>query len=269
MEKDLDWSILHAELNQVSWDEVTRESDMPRTISHATDEEKAMREDLAISIKQSPIPNQELLMNLPLYLRRQELMHLLFLTELYQTIVNVHGSIMEFGCRWGRNLATLINLRGIYEPYNWGRKIIGFDTFEGVQGAGDFDKIEDGDYGVSNDYDIKLAKIIDYHNENNPISHIVNEYMVKGDVRLSLPAYLEDYPETIIALAYLDLDIYKPTIYVLEKILECMARGGIVVFDELNHHQFPGETEAFLSSSLSNKKLYRSPFSGTASWVIV
>ena len=38
---------------------------------------------------------------------------------------------MEFGVRWGQNLITLNNLRGIYEPFNHSRKIIGFDTFEG------------------------------------------------------------------------------------------------------------------------------------------
>lgn len=34
---------------------------------------------------------------------------------------------MEFGVRWGQNLALFESFRGIYEPYNYNRKIVGFD----------------------------------------------------------------------------------------------------------------------------------------------
>ena len=51
--------------------------------------------------------------------------------ELYQKILNVHGVVIEFGTRWGQNLALFESFRGMYEPYNHFRKIIGFDTFEG------------------------------------------------------------------------------------------------------------------------------------------
>ena len=51
--------------------------------------------------------------------------------RIYAEIVPVHGVIMEFGVRWGQNLALFSNLRGIHEPFNYNRRIIGFDTFEG------------------------------------------------------------------------------------------------------------------------------------------
>jgi len=54
--------------------------------------------------------------------------------ELYQNIINVHGNIVEFGTRWGTNLALFESFRGMYEPYNYTRKIVGFDTFEGFSG---------------------------------------------------------------------------------------------------------------------------------------
>ena len=38
---------------------------------------------------------------------------------------------MEFGVEWGSTLSLLIKLRSIHEPYNYSRKIIGFDTFSG------------------------------------------------------------------------------------------------------------------------------------------
>ena len=46
---------------------------------------------------------------------------------------------MEFGTRWGPNLAQFPALRGIYEPFNRHGKGIGFDTFSG------FPKIENQD----------------------------------------------------------------------------------------------------------------------------
>ncbi len=38
---------------------------------------------------------------------------------------------MEFGTRWGQNLSIFSNLRTLYEPTHYHRKIIGFDTFSG------------------------------------------------------------------------------------------------------------------------------------------
>ncbi|MDR2623045.1 MAG: hypothetical protein LBC39_00515 [Methanobrevibacter sp.] len=85
-------------------------------------------------LRNSPIPENELLSNLPLYIPRQDFTHILLVNEIYQKILNTPGVIMEFGCRWGRNMALFETLRGIYEPYDYCRKIIGFDTFEGFIG---------------------------------------------------------------------------------------------------------------------------------------
>jgi hypothetical protein len=43
--------------------------------------------------------------------------------------------IMEFGVRWGRNLALFDSFRGIYEPHDCTRKVIAFDTCEGFAGT--------------------------------------------------------------------------------------------------------------------------------------
>ena len=79
----------------------------------------------------STIPHNEISQNLGLYLKRHALSRILFMDDLYKKIINVNGSIIEFGVRWGQNMALFENFRGIYEPYNYTRKIIGFDTFSG------------------------------------------------------------------------------------------------------------------------------------------
>ena len=93
------------------------------------------RREIADALLESPIPTNELLSNLGLYLLPRELKRLLFFDSLYRQFITVPGVIIEFGCRWGQTLAILQSLRGIYEPYNYHRRIIGFDTFNGFHGV--------------------------------------------------------------------------------------------------------------------------------------
>jgi hypothetical protein len=65
----------------------------------------------------SPIPENELLTHLPLFLPRKVLSGIFALNEIYQTILGVCGDVFDFGTRWGTNMALFMNLRGIHEPY--------------------------------------------------------------------------------------------------------------------------------------------------------
>ena len=77
--------------------------------------------------------------------------------ELYQKIISVHGIVVEFGVRWGQNLALFSSFRGMYEPYNYNRKIVGFDTFSGFPSVtskdGDDVVLEIGAYSVEPGYE--------------------------------------------------------------------------------------------------------------------
>ena len=42
---------------------------------------------------------------------------------------------MEFGTRWGQNIATFAALRGIYEPFHRHRKILAFDIVDRFDGT--------------------------------------------------------------------------------------------------------------------------------------
>ena len=90
-----------------------------------------IEENLSANLRTSQIPNNELLKNLGLYLTPGSLGKILFMDFLYKKIIETQGVIAEFGSRYGQNLALFMALRGIYEPYNRLRKIIGFDTFSG------------------------------------------------------------------------------------------------------------------------------------------
>ncbi len=85
--------------------------------------------------------------------------------SLYQMITSVHGVILEFGVRWGQNMALFSALRGIHEPFNYNRRVIGFDTFEAFPAV----FTEDGQLVASCDHTAaigwkdELEKILDTH----------------------------------------------------------------------------------------------------------
>ena len=122
--------------------------------------------------------------------------------------------MFELGVRWGRNLALLSNLRGIYEPFNHTRKIVGFDTFDGFTDVGTKDgesqTVSKGAYAVSKDYLNYLSGVLNYHQAESPLSHINKFELVKGDASVTVPEYINKNPHAVVALAYFDMDIYQP-----------------------------------------------------------
>jgi hypothetical protein len=241
--------------------------------SIASSEEKNNREILNELQNSSPIYKNEQINNVGLFLKRQELSKILFLNEIYSKIQNVHGVIMEFGVRWGQNLSTLNNLRGIYEPFNHSRKIIGFDTFEGFKNTssvdGNANYNHDGAFNVSKEYEIYLEKVLKCHENECPLNHIDKNIIIKGDAISTLKEYLKNHKETIIAFAYFDFDIYKPTLECLKLIQPYLTKGSIIGFDELCDPGFPGETQALREVfGTNNYKIIRNKFSGIQSYLI-
>jgi hypothetical protein len=173
----------------------------------------------------------------------------LFFDSLYRQFINVPGVIVEFGCRWGQNLATLQNLRSIYEPYNYRRHILGFDTFSGLKGVAEQDGAHemaaDGTYGITAGYESHLERLLSLKESQSPISEMKKFELIKGDAVETFSKYITKQPETLISFAYFDMDIYKPTVECLKLLKPHLTKGSIVGFDELNFPAFPGETIAF------------------------
>lgn len=219
----------------------------PRKVRPSEQEEET-RSQLRMMFEKRPIPSEQILENLELYMRPQRISEILSFHHLYQQILDVHGIIIEFGVRWGRHLSVLSALRAIYEPYNFYRKIIGFDTFTGFLEAvpedGKSDRVHVGSMSVSENYEQYLEKILALHEAEAPLSHIRRTELLKGDAPQMLAEYLKNNPETIIALAYFDMDLYQPTKSCLELIQPYLVKGSILAFDELLHPEFPGETLA-------------------------
>ncbi len=238
----------------------------------SSSEEKDSFAEFVSLFKSSPLPDDEILANLGIFLTSKNLSRLLFFYEIYKKIVHTHGIIAEFGVRWGQTLSVMSALRGIFEPYNRHRKIVGFDTFEGFRGVNEKDgrlcKCEDGSFSVTPDYDEYLSKILSMQEKLNPISHLKKYELVKGDAAKTVPEYFSNNPETIVSLAVFDFDIYSPTKIALETVKSHLCKGSILVFDELSDDVFPGETIALKEVfGLNNVRVQRFPMTSRISYI--
>lgn len=231
------------------------------------------RKKLFKLFKNSPIPDEELPENIGLFTIPTQLKKYLLLNDLYKQILNVPGIIVEFGIRWGQNLNLFQDLRSIYEPFNHNRKIVGFDTFEGFpkihEKDGKNDNISVGDFSVSEHYEKYLDMILSIQEKESPLSHFKKFEIRKGNAISEIKRYLKEYTETIISLAYFDLDLYEPTKECLKTIKDRLTKGSILVFDEFNFHRFPGETLAVKEVlGINNFFFKRSPYSFHQSYII-
>ena len=110
---------------------------------------------------------------------------------------------------------------------------------------------------------------INHYDCNRFISQIPRVEIVPGDACDSIPAYLEGNKHVVIALLYLDFDIYKPTRVAIECLWDRMPRGAVIAFDELNQAQWPGETMAVLDSiGISSLQIQRMPFQPQISFAL-
>lgn len=204
-------------------------------------------------------------------LKRQSLSRIIYCYELYKKIIDIPGVICEFGVQWGATLNTLMNLRGMLEPYNHSRKIFGFDTFEGFAGV---DKIDGnhharGDYATIEGYENTLEKLLNIQERFSPLSHLKKFELVKGDASETFPKWLRDNPHVIVSMAIFDMDLYKPTADVLRQVIPRLTKGSLLVFDELNCPHFPGETAAVEEVLGLNKiSLKRFPHQAFCSWAV-
>src|ERR1035438_3410680 len=149
-------------------------------------------------LQQDALPGFGLQWNLhqTVFLRRQSLSRLIYYHELYQKVIDVPGVICEFGVQWGATLSTLINLRGMLEPFNHSRVIYGFDTFEGFVQVDE----KDGGYSARGDYSTggshyqRLEEILQIQESFSPLAHIKKFELIKGDASETVLEWLNRNP---------------------------------------------------------------------------
>lgn len=206
----------------------------------------------------------------PKFVDRTTLSRFIVKHEIFRRILNVQGSILECGVHFGGGLFTWANLSALYEPLNHRRRIIGFDTFEGFpiiteQDASDTKQAVIGGYSGGSFEDIHAATAL--YDLQRPLAQIPKVEVVQGDFMQTCDEYLNRNAHLVVALLYLDFDVYAPTKHALEMVLPRMPKGAIVAFDELHCEEWPGETQALHDAvGISNAKIERMPFSSICWW---
>jgi hypothetical protein len=214
------------------------------------------------------------LRNFAKFVPRQTLSLFLAKHALFERVLGVHGHIIECGVFLGGGLMTWAQLSAIYEPVNHVRRVVAFDTFTGFVSLHAKDRGEALDYAVegglaTHAYD-DLQECIRLYDLNRPVGHIPRVELVVGDAARTIPEYVSRNPQLVVAMLYLDFDLYEPTKVAIETLLPRMPKGAALVFDELNQAAWPGETLAVLETiGLRNLRLQRFPFTPQLSYAVL
>jgi len=196
--------------------------------------------------------------------------------ELFKKTQSVKGSIVECGVYQGAGVMAWAKIAETLEPYNFLRKVYGFDTFDGFPSVSKVDT--QGDAAIAKvgylnpDYDVfaEIGQCIAEFDQTRLLKHQDKVVLVKGDALQTIPAFIQENPHVLVSLLYLDFDLYEPTLLALKEFLPRMPRGAIIAFDELHDPKWPGETVALLEAfDLNRYRLESLPFEPHISWITI
>ncbi len=185
--------------------------------------------------------------------------------ELFRRTVEVPGAIVECGVFKGASLIRWATFRQLFGGAA-SKPIVGFDAF-GAFPETDWEPdkpvrerfIEEAgseSIGIQ-----QLREVLDRKGIGE------NVELVEGDIRATLPAYLEARPQFAVSLLNLDTDIYEPAVTILKYLWPRLVSGGILLIDDFG--VFPGETTAaneyFAELPVTLEKL---PFNNTPTFVV-
>lgn len=165
--------------------------------------------------------------------------------ELIKKYKNIKGDIFEFGIFKGTSLIRTLHF---VKFLKLNKKVYGFDAFGNfpkknltINSDKKFSKTHDaGSPGLS---DKTINKILKK-------KKLLNYKLIKGNVLNTLKPFLKKYNSRI-SMLFMDLDVYDPTIFVLNNLYARLNKGGVIICDNFNIVE--GETLAFMEFVKLNK----------------
>ena len=153
---------------------------------------------------------------------------LLYQYEIYKKITDLPGDILEFGVFKGASLIRFLTYRSILEN-NFSRKIIGFDTFSKFPM-----QKEKSDIKIIKEFTLDAGNPISKDELNSILikKRFENFELIEGKVEDTLKKFIEKNRNTKISLLHLDMDVYKPTKYVLDILEKRIVKNGIILIDD-------------------------------------
>lgn len=226
-------------------------------ITYSSDDSMDARSELFAIMKSYPATPEETERSLGLFMRGSLLARLFAIRELYEKVVPLPGIILDVGTWRGQTAVVCENLRAIFEPLHFNRRIVAFDTFEGYCGFSAQDKAtalhREGTYRVETDYAELLKQILVVHERNNAMGHNHGKHrVIKGDCRKTLPDFFREFPHEIVSLAFFDVNSVEPTQESFKAVYQRLVPGGIVGFWQLTRDAIPAEGTVYASQILNH-----------------
>jgi len=159
--------------------------------------------------------------------------------KLFEKTLKIEGDIVECGVFKGTSFSRF----GMYRKMNnlENKRMIGFDSF------GAFPKSN-----YSDDQKLREEFIFDAGSQSiseEQLKRVLlnkkcdkNIELIGGDITTTVPKFVSNNPNIKISLLNLDVDIYEPTVTILEYLYPLISSGGIMILDD--YGTFPGETNA-------------------------
>ncbi|MGH2647801.1 MAG: TylF/MycF/NovP-related O-methyltransferase [Ginsengibacter sp.] len=185
--------------------------------------------------------------------------------ELYKQTMQIPGAFAEFGLFKGTSFIRFLTYRFLLETVH-ARKFFGFDVFGKFPDAelkGDKQLLEKylqnaGDQSITKD---QLLDVLSCKGLKE------NVELIEGDIADTVPEFINKNPGLRFSLIHLDVDLYKPSVVVLEEMYPLLSKGGILILDD--YAIWEGETKAVDEYFKGNEiTIRRFPFAEAPSYII-
>lgn len=175
---------------------------------------------------------------------------LMMYSQILHMVKDVPGDIAEFGVASGVSFKALVRLNNVYNSLrvnkNAKKNVYGFDVFTGLPSI-DEEKdlpsddrlrppeMKKGGFNSSATYQ-QVREFVENHEHCE---------IFEGLFEDTIPLFLREVKHASFSLLHIDCDTYSSTSQVLQSLMTRLNVGGVILFDEIFHPRFPGETKAF------------------------
>lgn len=226
---------------------------------NSSDKDRAFWEGMAALSETYPHSLKHVLTHWPAYTKRISLMRFLAHYELFKMTTDLPGSIVELGVSRGTSFFTWHKLLETFAPMDTQTKVYGFDSFEGLTDfaeadgtGGDRDEVAGKKVGgwSAGDVEGEIFGLCALVNADNVLAR-ERSRLIKGRVQDTLDPFLAETPGLRIRLLHLDMDLYEPTKFALDRLYDLVVPGGLIVMDEYALPPWAGESTAWEETARS------------------
>jgi len=181
----------------------------------------------------------------------REWQQVMMYATVFQLTKDIPGDIAEFGVASGTSFKSFVRMNEIHNrqrSHDLAKKwVVGFDTFDGLpplDPAIDLITYKGADPGDMKEGGYQSRGTLPQLQEFCAAHQHCR--LVEGLFSDTLPKYFAENPHASFSFIHIDCDIYQSTMDALMPMMSRLNVGGVILFDEIFHDGFPGETQAFI-----------------------